>query len=276
MQTKEFGSKSAADALEAQVESLELLIGEVSVLNDQINMCFKVDNKKSSKAYDVLQYWAKQLQTYLRNFTQEHLALQSRKLWLMLLQMRYRTKAKANEWIGDTSDLVDLAQRKNMLSAIEASLNLELKQVKLQMDELKQNYESIATADENWIASASMHGRLGVSIGDVKDNPSINALSQVLKRVSVPLRHPQELRHLSSLNSQLDHVSQRLVLQCRELAKQIVKSGHDHVEPVKWNKFKATLERADLLNKESADKLSMLLNAKITPCRPKIDKNQQS
>ncbi len=225
------------------------------------------------RAHAATLFWGKQYLTKIKMLADEFTALQNRKMWLRLLQMRFSGAFGSEKANLEAQHLVDLVVRRQHLTQVEQALTADLDAVAGQRMKLRQEYERISIADQNWSASVSMHGRLGLDVLDSSKNPSTKALQDLLKMASVPLRHPQESMWLKKVSNDLDEKSEELLDQCKILAADYVQKGREAVDSNSLNQFKHAINQVNDLNLEVSKKLKLLFSERIAPARPKMVQN---
>lgn len=259
----------AFEAVVVQRQFVDESLGAFVVNHDRLLQVARKANKLS-RGHAVVLYWAKQHMTKMKILADEFLSLQNRKMWLRLLQARFAGSAGSNQRALEAKHLVDLVVRRQQLARVEKALQEDLESVAENRRQLKQEYQTIATADQNWAASGSMYSRLGVDLENVADNPSVRALSDYMKTLSIPLRHPAEDSRLVNLNNELDSKSASLLTQCKDLAGGFVLSHAEAVNRNTLNQFKHAINQVEDLNRETSRKINRLKNERFQPARPKV------
>jgi hypothetical protein len=249
--------------------SVDERIGAFTVAHDRLSQVLR---KKwdLSRAHGATVYWSKQYLVKMKLLLDEFLALQNRKMWLRLLQVRFSGAVGAEKSNLEARHLVDLVLRRQQLAKVEQGLREDLQAVGSQRQKLRDEYEKISAADENWLASVSMHGRLGVDVANAAQNPSTKALNDLLKVVAVPLRHPADETWLTNTSREVETKSQSLLEQCKLLAVGYVQKGNDSYDSNSLNKFKNAINQVKDLNIEITKKIEKLLSERIAPARPKL------
>lgn len=248
---------------------VEERVGAFTVAHDRINQVLR---KKwaVSRANMATLYWSKQYLAKMKLLLDEFLALQNRKMWLRLLQVRFSGAVGSEKSNLEARHLVDLVLRRQQLMKVEQALRDDLDAVGGQRQKLREDYEKISSADENWLASVSMHGRLGVDPVHATHNPSTKALKELLKVVAVPLRHPLAEAQLAQASRDIDAKSDSLLEQCKLLAASYVQKGKESYDSNSLNKFKNAINQVQDLNVELIKKIDKLLSDRFEPARPKM------
>ena len=248
---------------------VEERIGAFTVAHDRMNQILR---KKwdVGRGHAATLYWAKQYLTKMKLLLDEFLALQNRKMWLRLLQVRFSGAVGSEKSNLEARHLVDLVLRRQQLAKVEHGLRDDLSAVDGQRQKLREEYEKISAADENWLAAVSMHGRLGVDVVNAAQNPSTKALNDLLKVVAVPLRHPTEEVWLTNSSREVEAKSKSLLEQCKLLAARYVQKGDEAYDSNSLNKFKNAINQVQDLNIEITKKIDTLLSERIEPARPKL------
>lgn len=252
--------------LRAEVEEK---IGAFVVSHDRMHQVLK---RKWSvgRGHAAVIYWSKQYLSKTRTLLDEFLALQNRKMWLRLLQVRFSGAVGAEKSTLEARHFVDLVLRRQQLAKAEHALQEDLEAVSQQRQKLREEYERISAADENWKASVSMHSRLGVDVVNASQHPATKGLNELLKVVAVPLRHPSEEEWLSTVSREVEKKSQSLLDQCKLMAASYVQKGDESFDSNSLNKFKNAINQVNDLNVEITKKVNSLLSERIAPARPKL------
>ena len=253
---------------------IDQMLAVMAIDHDRI-MLLSRSSSRLSKGHTALIYWSKQVSLKVKQFSDEYVALQSRKMWLRLLQSRFSDKSKSKSGALEAEHLVDLAVRRQQLAHVEAGLKREQQEIEAEREQLQRNYIARSTADENWVASGSMQARLGVNLHHAKDNPSSKAMSDFMKRLSVPLRHPSERRWLKEVNNELDGKSSRLLDDCRALAVGFVHDAGESVNKKLVTQFKIGIDQITDLNKRLTVKVDALMQPPQEQARPKMVQNSK-
>lgn len=256
--------------IEEERKRIETISAETAVLHDRSNLLLRKSKKVPGRAAAAIGHWSKQHLAKLKSLSDEFLALQTRKMWLRLLQVRFSDAQGQEHQTLEASQLVDLVQRRQKLTRIERDLELELKEVALRRAELKVRYDAIGTADQNWDAAGSMSARLGVDISDAAEHPSTIALSDLMKVASIPVRYPEHKNQLRQLNRDLTTRSDQLVSKCSHLAADFVKKGQNAIDGQTLSQFKNMIHEVEDLNESAGKMIHKLLKAKVETSRPKI------
>lgn len=257
------------DTVSVLRKELDDQVGEFVVCHDRMAQVLR-RKWNVGRAHAATLFWGKQYLTKMKTLTDEFLALQNRKMWLRLLQTRFSGAFGSEKANLEARHLVDLVVRRQHLIHVEQALIADLDAVAGQRTKLREEYERISTADQNWSASVSMHGRLGVNVEDSTENPSTKALRDLFKAISVPLRHPAENAWLTSVSRDLEEKSVSLLDQCKLLAAGYVQKGTESVDSNSLNQFKNAINQVNDLNVQVSKKLERLLSERITPSRPKL------
>lgn len=248
---------------------VEERIGAFTVAHDRINQVLR-KKWSVSRANTATLYWSKQYLAKMKLLLEEFLALQNRKMWLRLLQVRFSGAVGSEKSNLEARHLVDLVLRRQQLAKVEQALCSDLDAVAGQRQKLQEEYEKMSAADENWRAAVSMHGRLGVNAAHAAENPSTKALKDLLKVVAVPLRHPADEAWLAQTSREVEVKSNSLLEQCKLLAAGYVHKGDESYDTNSLNKFKNAINQVQDLNIELTKKIDKLLSERIQPARPKL------
>ena len=165
--------------------------------------------------------------------------------------------------------MVDLAIRKKQLDTMEQSLRAELEVVARERDHLRVEHESIATADQNWSASASFQARLGADLAHARGNPSAKALADYFNIIAVPAVHPDEDGWLRKSNEDLRKKSGILTEQCRDLAAAMALDTTS-APNLSTTHFKNTLEQVSHLNDQVIRRFAALKSREKPKSRLKL------
>jgi hypothetical protein len=248
-------------------DQIDQLLAQISIDADRIVQRTK-KIQKSFKSSFALNWWIKQFALKVKFLSMEYVGLQNRKMWLKLLQARFASAKKEESMDLQIRHLVDLAVRKRELSELEMLLKSQLQNIARDRQALKLEYKKIAAADENWFASGSMQSRLGVNLTHAKENPSVIALSECLRILSVPGVNPEVGTWLKSTNQDLQKKSSHLADQCRDIATSLAQNGR--ADKNLAHKFKLTMEQVVAMNEQILTRFAQLKSRPKYHARPKL------
>lgn len=268
-QAENVGDPREFNAVAALRKDVDEKVGLFVVVHDRMSQVLK-RKWLVGRAHAATLHWSKQYLTKMKLLLDEFMALQNRKMWLRLLQVRFSGAVGSEKNTLEARHLVDLVLRQQQLAQVEQDIRNELNAVDGHRKRLREEYEKISAADQNWLASVSMHGRLGVNVENAANNPSTKALKELLKVVAVPMRHPHEEEWLVNVNDELEKKSDSLLEQCKILAAGYVQKGDESFDSNSLNKFKNSINQVNDLNVEITKKVKRLLSERIVPSRPKV------
>lgn len=268
-QADRMGDPKEFDAVTSLRSDIDEALGALAVNHDRVLQIAR-RNHVVGRAHSTILYWAKQHMTRLKILADEFIGLQNRKMWLHLLQARFSGVVGVDQSTLEAKHLVDLVVRRQHLSRIEQALREDLDAVGAHRQKLRDEYEKIGTADENWHAAGSMHGRLGVNIQDAAEHPSTKEITTYMKTLAIPLRHPDEDAWLAQINGTLERKSSNILDQCKSLAAGFVQSGSEAINRNALNQFKNAINQLNILNDQVHETLEKLMDERIAPARPKL------
>jgi hypothetical protein len=263
----------ASRSIVQERDQVDQALASIAIENDKV---FQYSRKvpKTNRANAALVYWAKQLGVKIKAIASEYVALQNRKMWLRLLQARFSGTARGDSLDLEAKHLVDLAIRKKQFDELEQNLRKDLEAVARERESLKAEYDARGAADENWSASGSFQSRLGVNFSHARDNPSVRALSDCLRVVSLPNVSPDDETQLRILDQDLRRKSGRLAEQCRDLATAMAK-GQVPDHKIGKNQLDTTIDQVAALRDAVVRKFASIRARPVRPARPKLMQNNQ-
>ena len=230
----------------------------------------KVDGESRPNA--AIAYWSKQLAGKIKVVAEEYVALQNRKMWLRVLQVRFLGQSDRDSVDLHATHLVDIASRKRALAEHEATLRREMRSAARERDVLKFEYEGLAAADQNWEASGSFQSRLGKNLEHSRSNPSANAFSECLFIISVPNCFPEDSRWIRKANRALKEKSEALSAQGRKMASELAK-GSGIADKLSIGSFRSALEQVEAMDIKLQKKWEYLRGLNRQQSRPKLVQN---
>ncbi len=258
----------AQDAVNSDRDQIDMNLARIAIDCDKVTQISK-KTQSHGRMDAAIGWWAKQLSSKLRTFAAEYTALQNRKMWLRLLQARFSGISKRDSLDLEAKHLVDLASRKRHLEQLETALKNDLGTIAKEREQLKADYDSLGTADENWSASGSCQTRLGVNLQHAREHAATRALSDYFRVISVPSLHPSEDSWLRLANQDLISKTDRLSTQAWELAAALA-SESKNAEKLGINAVKSTMDQVADLSENIVRRFESVQNRPRKALRPKI------
>jgi hypothetical protein len=135
----------------------------------------------------------------------------TRLLWLHLVRSRLTGEASERIEPIKPDDLIRLTVREAELEKTESLLKSALTKFRDDKRRLFDRYNQLNLKQANLTAARTMAGRLGGSLTTGLRSPTMNALSQWLRKVTAPVQSKRVLHKLSALQSDYSHKSQEIL-----------------------------------------------------------------
>lgn len=259
------------DAVNRDRDQIDMNLARIAIDCDKIvQISRKTQNQGRLDA--AIGWGAKTLAGKLRLFAAEYVALQNRKMWLRLLQARFSGVSSRDSLDLEAKHLVELAVRKRHLEQLESALKDDLVAIAKEREELKKEYSSLDSADENWSASGSCQTRLGVNLQHAREHAATRALSDYFRVISVPTLHPEEHEWLRSANQRLAEKTDVLSSQAHELAVNLA-SAPASADKLGTEQVKSAMDEVTGLSQDLVRRFESIRRQAHWGSRPKIVQN---